>query len=85
MQKLIDGELVSIKDPPRVCQIRANGVAGRTVFIYWLSVVPIIQVEQKAVGEDFNRRYEIAPLPGLISQDGDCFNPSGSGGPIGTA
>jgi hypothetical protein len=61
--------------------MRENGVAGRTVFIFWLGIMPIIQVEQKAIGEDLNRRYQIAPA-GPHSQDRDCYAPSGSGGPI---
>ena len=68
VQELIDGELVLVKDPLRVRHVRTNGVAGRTVFIFWLGVMPIIEVEQKAVGEDLKHRYEIAPagphLPG---------------------
>jgi hypothetical protein len=85
MQELIDGELIVVKDPPRVSQMCVNGVAGRTIFIFWLGVMPIKQVQQKFVSGDLKSRNEIAPAGPHLSQDGVCFGPSGSGGPMGGA
>ena len=93
MQELIDGELISVKDPPRVSQMCVNGVAVRAVLLRWFGVMPIKQVQQKFVSGDLKGRNEIAPagphfpgrrllrLLGIGRADGTSLRRCRRGGP----